>query len=147
MPEPRDEMIAALREHVIPVLRERGFTGSFPHFRRISADAVHLLTFQFHPYGGSFIVEIASCSTEADKRWGGRIPANKLTSHDIPFERLRLGAVDSRGDHWFKFDDRHHFPTNNATTFHRRDGDPYERAAKAVLPFLDTQAEEWWKRP
>jgi hypothetical protein len=43
----REKMIVALyREHVVPVLRERGFLGSFPHFRRPTAASIHLLTFQ-----------------------------------------------------------------------------------------------------
>jgi hypothetical protein len=135
-------MIAALGECVIPVLRERGFTGSFPYFRRMTPAAVHLLTFQFHTYGGSFTVEVASCSAEAYTVWGDNIPANRVTAHDIPFERTRLGAVGDQVDHWFKFDERYGFPSNNTTTFYSRDGDPYERAAKAVLRFL----EEWWTR-
>ncbi len=32
----RDNMISAIKTNVIPELRERGFKGSFPHFRRIS---------------------------------------------------------------------------------------------------------------
>ena len=35
MSDSRDQMIAALREVVIPVLRDMGFSGSFPHFRRV----------------------------------------------------------------------------------------------------------------
>jgi hypothetical protein len=135
-------MVTALEEHVIPVLRKRGFGGSFPHFRRITPDAVRLLTFQFHIYGGSFFIEVASCSAEAYTGWGAHIPADKVCAHDLPFGRTRLGAVDNQVDHWFKFDELHEFPNNSTTTFYKRDGDPYERAAKAVLPFL----EEWWNQ-
>jgi hypothetical protein len=60
----RDRMIAALTEHVIPVLRDRGFSGSFPNFRRLTADSVHLLTFLFSKYGGSVMVEVGSCSID-----------------------------------------------------------------------------------
>jgi len=47
MSDERDRMIETLKEYVVPVLRERGFKGSFPHFRRPTATAIHLLTFQF----------------------------------------------------------------------------------------------------
>jgi len=57
----RDKMIAALKEHVIPVLRERGFKGSFPHFRRLSRRFIHILSFQFSSWGGGFVVEAAAC--------------------------------------------------------------------------------------
>jgi hypothetical protein len=33
MSDKRDRMIETLKEYVVPVLRERGFKGSFPHFR------------------------------------------------------------------------------------------------------------------
>lgn len=42
-----DSMIAALKAVFVPVLRERGFKGSFPHFRRIRPDRIDLLTVQF----------------------------------------------------------------------------------------------------
>src|SRR5947208_777433 len=32
MSDDRDKMIETLKEYVVPVLRERGFKGSFPHF-------------------------------------------------------------------------------------------------------------------
>ncbi len=129
-------MIAALQEYVVPVLRTKSFSGSFPHFRRCTDAAVHLLTFQFNRRGGSFVVEVASCSPEGIMTHGGeRILAMELKATDVdPSLRLRLGATDKRPDHWFKFNGR--FAWNR-----------YVRAAKTVLPFLSSQAEEWWTRP
>nr|WP_268888411.1 DUF4304 domain-containing protein [Heyndrickxia shackletonii] len=40
-------MISALKKIVVPELRERGFKGSFPHFRRIFENKIDLITFQF----------------------------------------------------------------------------------------------------
>jgi hypothetical protein len=57
----RKKMIKHLSEIVIPVLREKGFKGSFPHFRRITNDRINLLTFQFDRYGGGFVIEITNC--------------------------------------------------------------------------------------
>jgi hypothetical protein len=51
-------MIAALQQIVVPVLREHGFSGSIPHFRRFTSSKIHTLTFQFNKWGGSFVVEI-----------------------------------------------------------------------------------------
>jgi Domain of unknown function (DUF4304) len=71
MSEPRDQMIAALREVVVPVLRNMGFSGSFPHFRRIRESQIDLLTFQFDRHGGSFVVEVATCAPEGfTTHWG-----------------------------------------------------------------------------
>jgi hypothetical protein len=60
----RDQMIATLKEYVLPVLKARGYKGSFPHFRRPTDFAIHLLNFQFDKWGGGFVVEIASCPVE-----------------------------------------------------------------------------------
>ena len=40
----RNQMIAALKAVVLPVWRERGFTGSFPHLRRDRGDQIDLIT-------------------------------------------------------------------------------------------------------
>ncbi len=54
-------MIAMLKEVVIPKLKVAGFSGSFPHLRRQREATIDLLTFQFSRWGGSFVVEVASC--------------------------------------------------------------------------------------
>ena len=43
----RKTMEVALKEHCIPVLRKRGFRGSFPNFDRESGNFVALVNFQF----------------------------------------------------------------------------------------------------
>lgn len=42
---PRNQMNEAIREIVIPFLRDKGFSGSFPHFRRHSNNKIDLITF------------------------------------------------------------------------------------------------------
>jgi len=54
----RKAMDAAIKAIVVPVLREKQFAGSFPHFRRSTTRGMDLLTFQFDRYGGGFILEI-----------------------------------------------------------------------------------------
>jgi Domain of unknown function (DUF4304) len=53
---PRQLMEQALKAYVVPVLREHGFAGSLPHFRRLRSDCVDLLTFQFDKNGGGFVI-------------------------------------------------------------------------------------------
>jgi hypothetical protein len=131
----RKRMIATLKEHVVPVLRSRGFKGSFPHFRRITDTRIHLLTFQFDKWGGGFVVEVASCSPEGvTMHWGEQIPPAKATAHDVT-RRLRLGSSGEQADHWFRYD-------RQGLSYL---GDPYERAAREVLPHLDNQAERYWR--
>jgi hypothetical protein len=131
----REKMISALKEHVLPALKARGFKGSFPHFRRATATGIHLLTFQFDKWGGGFVVEIASCPTDGvTMHWGEQIPPAKVTAHHVS-RRLRLGASSDQSDHWFRYDKR------GFLSF----GDPYERAAREVLRYLDSQAESYWR--
>jgi len=76
-------MIAALKAEFVPALKERGFKGSFPHFRRIKPDKIDLLTVQFDKWGGGFVIEIAKCGPEGiTTSWGLHIPPNKVRAWD-----------------------------------------------------------------
>lgn len=131
----REKMIETLKEHVVPVLKARGFKGSFPHFRRITDTGIHLLTFQFDKWGGGFVVEVAACSAQGvTMHWGEQIPPAKVTAQHVS-RRVRLGASDDQTDHWFRSDKR------GLPSF----SDPYERAAREILPYLDGQAETYWR--
>src|SRR5688572_13783256 len=125
-----EKMIAALKEHVLPVLRARGFKGSFPHFRRVTANGIHLLTFQFDKSGGGFVVEAASCPIDGvTMQWGEQIPPAKVTANHLG-KRLRLGTSSDQSDHWFRYERRAMLSFS----------DPYARAAREVLPYLGSQA-------
>src|SRR6266566_8553956 len=129
-------MIQALKEVVIPDLRERGFQGSFPHFRRRSGAVLHLLSFQFNRHGGSFAGEVGRCSSDG-LQWplDKRLPASQVTVFHLHWkERLRLGAIPSGTDHWFKFDQL-------------LESDRHNKAARAVLPYLDSMVDSCWNRP
>jgi Domain of unknown function (DUF4304) len=131
----RDRMIKALKEYVVPVLRVRGFKGSFPHFRRPTSIAIHLLTFQFDKWGGGFTIEIALCPPEGVTMHSGEhMPASKVSAWDVyPPHRPRLGP--EKTDKWFRFDNRGFLNV-----------DQYERAALEVLPYIEKQAESWWSK-
>jgi hypothetical protein len=126
----RDDMQAALQAALVPALRERGFSGSLPHFRRIQSDRIDLLTIQFDRHGGGFIVEISKCGPNGTTTsWGKEIPAARVTAHDLhPEKRHRLGSpgpgVDGR---WFRFDE----------------GTPPDSVARAVVEQL-AEADRWW---
>ena len=57
----RKMMNEALKKNLIPKLREQGFKGSVPHFKRSKENNIDLITFQFNKRGGSFVVELAVC--------------------------------------------------------------------------------------
>lgn len=125
----REEMIAVLNSIVVPALRQRGFTGSFPHLRRLGANQIDLMTFQYDKWGGGFIVEISKCSSEGvTMSWGEKIPPKKVTAHDLnPRDRLRLGCEGPSTEHWYRYDI----------------GNTLESVAQEVLQQID-KAEKWW---
>ena len=100
----RVDMINALKKSVIPYLREYGFKGSFPHFRRQNEENIDLITFQFNRYGGSFVVELTSCPKESvTMSWGEVIPPNKVTAHDVG-NRYRLKEDKDEYGTWFDYE-------------------------------------------
>ena len=134
----RKEMDKTLSELVIPVLRQKGFKGSFPHFRRLTADRINLLTFQFDRNGGGFVIEITNCQINGfTTSWGKKIEPNKLTAHDL-FNRKRIQSnmdtPNSSTDDWFRYDKKYLFGF----------GDIYKKVCKDVLSKLDI-AEDYWK--
>jgi hypothetical protein len=131
----REKMDAALKEHVIPMLRSLGFKGSVPHFRRNTGQQIDLLPFQFDRHGGAFVVEVAVCPIEGiTTHWGKQIPPTKVAASNMhPNQRVRLGAPKGE-DHWFRYDDKGDSATRFADT------------AREVLPHLSIQATEHWAR-
>jgi len=124
-----DSMIAALKAEFVPALKERGFKGSFPHFRRIKPDKIDLLTVQFDKWGGGFVIEIAKCGPEGiTTSWGLHIPPNKVRAWDANDPRPRLGSPAPGEDGiWFRYDD----------------GTPVEKVARRVLTYLH-EADDFW---
>ena len=127
----RKKMDNALKQVVIPTLREQGFKGSLPHFRRINENNIDLITFQFNKWGGSFVVELASCSKEdTPVIRGEKLPPNKVTAHFIN-DRFRLGSESLEEDGiWFNFESV------------KCDQD-YIEVANSVLNLLHTSDKAW----
>jgi hypothetical protein len=135
----RDDMISSLKSIFVPALRERGFKGSLPHFRRLMSERIDLLTIQFDRRGGGFVIEVSKCAPEGiTMPWGKQIAPSRVTAWDVyPPHRPRLGAPQpGEGGHWFRFDD----------------GTSTDRAATLAVSYLQeadewwTQSEAWWKR-
>lgn len=141
MTDERTLMEKALKEIVVPRLRQIGFKGSLPHFRRVREKQLDLLSFQYYSAGGSFVVEIAKAPAEGiTTRWGKFIPPDKANVTWVN-ERLRLGSEPTKGigDHWFKFGRRSFEPEKKPA--------PYEHfvsVAQELASLIDTQAESWW---
>ncbi|MDX8529773.1 DUF4304 domain-containing protein [Mesorhizobium sp. VK25A] len=100
-------MVGELRATVVPWLRRAGFTGNFPHFRRIEEKAIDLLTFQFDRHGGGFLVEITRCPPGGVVTPEGKaIAPNDVKAWDLNPSRRRRVVVRQTGrmEDWFRFD-------------------------------------------
>jgi hypothetical protein len=129
--EKRVRMDKAIKEFTVPFLRENGFKGSLPHFRRIQNDRINLLTIQYSLNHEQFVVEISNCPVKGiTTSWGKQINPNKCTAHDMG-HRLRLGSERLKGDYWFDYSEGNLF------------SDIYEEQAKKIISFWE-QAQQWW---
>lgn len=63
----RQKMLKALNENVIPRLCQKGFSGSFPHYRRAFDNRIELLAFITEKYGGAFNIEVSTVFPSCDK--------------------------------------------------------------------------------
>jgi hypothetical protein len=137
MNERRQIIDGILKSTCVPLLRERGFRGAYPHFQRFHGEHIDLLMFQFRRDGSSLVVEIAYADPER-KNVGFRpeAPASKI---DVACtrERYRLGAkrrteVDGEWlqlSHGILDSDNRHF----------------RRLALKVNDMLINEAEPWWE--
>jgi hypothetical protein len=145
----RKDIEKALQQIVVPKLREMGFKGSFPHYRRAAEDGYHLFSFFFDPSGGSFVAEAGKCTEEEFNSIASRhenLTPKKLDVGYCPIlKRRRLGADRANGyrDRWFKF----------APSFHEappaaRKPQPFSHfasVARQIVPLLETEGQEFWR--
>ena len=133
----RQKIDKALKNIIVPFLREKGFKGSMPHFRREQSDRINLLTFQHSLYDTKFVIEIANAQNKPFvTHWGKTIEPNKLTAHDLN-KRKRIQAVmkqneDSFPEDWFRYD-KSFFSSDSI----------YKNVCKEVLSKLDIANEYW----
>jgi hypothetical protein len=129
--EKREKIEKAIKELVVPFIRQQGFKGSFPHFRRENENQLNLLGFQFSQYSSQFVVEISNCKKDGfTTPWGKKLEPSECRYYH-PGNRHRLGAKTSNGDYWFDFDDE------SAKI------DYYKERAKEVINYWSS-AEQWW---
>lgn len=101
----REIMLDALKSTVIKDLRTKGFTGSYPNFRKIMPDCIELIHFQTNRYGGSFVVEVASVFPN------NRVTNLSIAADNIDIKKLDVGYAVERYrlngifDGWFYYSD------------------------------------------
>ncbi len=156
----RKLMEQALAEIVVPVLRQKGFVGSLPYFRRVRGKELDLLAFQFDKYGGGFVIEIAKTRNEPFRTsWGSLIIPKKIKTWDVPNRRRISPRGFLKPGHWRRYEglsffeniyewlafcfvgaDRDWFRFDKVITFR----DYYGGIAYKVLGLLESCAEQFY---
>lgn len=124
----RRKMTKALKDVVTPLMRQRGFKGTCPHFRRIGQDRTDLFMFFFDKHGDGFVIEIGQCPPDGySSPVREHIPAEKVKTWDLySTQRARVQprpASRSTAD-WFRYEDA-------------KTSDDFTRTAESVLPFVE----------
>jgi hypothetical protein len=147
MTEQRERMMSAFKTRFVPALRERGFVGSFPHFRRLLPERVDYLMVQFYSVGGSFVVEIGRTGPQGftDGPWK-ELPVDKINVGHIYNDRRRLTPRDAhggwRGGDWFKFGPRSYDRPQPV-----KPQEFYDAIADQALAIFIATGEPWLARP
>lgn len=100
----KEQMRSALHQHTIPRLRKMGFTGRYPHFRRVREDCIELLSFQTNSYGGCFTVEVSAV-------FPGHAEPNYTLAEGATLEALTVFSTNRRYrlpgmyNGWFHYQD------------------------------------------
>lgn len=91
-----------LQEEFVPRLREAGYKGSKPNFRRATSDVINCVNIQGNKYGGSCAVNLGLHFAFLPVNWGDHLPdVKKVKEVDCEF-RKRL-APKGQADYWWKF--------------------------------------------
>lgn len=98
-------MRLVIKKTIVPYLRQIGFKGTFPHFKRISKKQIDMIMFQFSSWGKKFTIELAKCPPEG-VTWanGTKISADKVKVPGAT-NRMRVGRLATGKDYWFDYKD------------------------------------------
>lgn len=128
----RNIMLSALKKHTLPLLAERGFTGKYPHFRRICNDCVELISFQTNKWGVSFTVEASAIFPQSNDKNYQLCEGEGDTDDNITvFSTNRRYRLPGMFDGWFYYRDVYRTVTLLSGTYYH---DVPEKEAHSFAP-------------
>ena len=123
-----DRMREELNRLVVPRLRELGFVGRLPSFRRQKdAEQCEALEIQFNKYGGSFAVNLKLVEPSEDFMVTRFDELKVLRSQRLGTRKKRMKRRFDM-DHWFRF--------LRGFIFYRQ---AYDQAARSFLRLIDDE--------
>ena len=112
------KMRNALSKYVIPDLIAEGFTGEYPHYKRVYDDRIELLTFETNKWGNSFTVEVSAVFPPERGR-----DSNLICSDFTPIENATVWDTKLRYrlkgmyDGWFYYTDLYRQKIKSVTIY------------------------------
>ena len=100
----REVMLSALKAHTFVLLKEKGFTGRYPNFRRKLDNCIELISFQTNKWGGSFTIEVSAV-------FPGSVDPNYTLYEGVTEDTLGVEATNKQYrlpgmyDGWFYYRD------------------------------------------
>ena len=133
----RKQMELELKKHCVPLLKERGFKGSFPNMYRETEGFVSLINFQFFSSGGSFCINLSFSGPNRENVYFEKETKVKKLKVSQTSERVRLGSENLKGDNWFSF---------GKTSYGEYRGNPIppQELTERINNLIESQAEPWW---
>ena len=142
MSEHREHMTHALKRTLLPMLREKGFAGSFPNFRRKLDDRIDFLNVQFGREGGRFCLNIGQTGPQGlqDPAWPDLALTETTVGHLRHRSRVHRGFLYKQ---WFDFGPRSYDPPKAV-----KPSSYYEAIATRAAQAFEKDGERWFsKRP
>ena len=136
----RDAMMTALKEQFVPMLRQKGFVGSFPHFRRKLDTRIDFLDVQFAREGGRFCINLGQTGSEGlqDPAWPDLPLAETATGHLHHRSRVHWGFFLKQ---WFDFGPRSYDPPKEV-----KPRPFYEAIATRAAQAFERDGERWFAK-
>lgn len=97
--ELRTSINRELKSKLVPILRARGFTGSYPHFRRFRDEVIDVLGIQFSQWAPQFYIEIALATKDGVTLANGTHFPPKSVKHYHTGNRKRVGKASFNYEH------------------------------------------------
>jgi hypothetical protein len=127
----------AIRDHLAPLLRKDGFSGSGRTFRRTGGGWIHVVNVQGSRYGGQFAVNLALQPVSIpDLR--GNTPDPKRITEDLCEFRRRLSDYFERQDMWWL----HEYTAESMAAAVRAAASSYDKIGRALLNDATAEASD-----
>ncbi|SFG83824.1 protein of unknown function [Desulfotomaculum arcticum] len=149
MLHPKRKMTEAIIDWVVPFLKDRGFSGFFPNYRRMRSCCLELISFQFSCCDQSFCVNIGKCPPEGIRyKTGEFVGPSAVTALHCPV-RFYLGVQNDDSCHWFKYNPRkQELKLKDCCSFITMYKDTplkYTHIADDIVALIVNQADSWWE--